>query len=185
MRQVVFVDTETTGLDPAHHNVWEIGLIEETGEEHVWIRNTDMIDLGTADSTALRINRFYERGYTIGQPTVRDNVIARQFAELSAGKYLVGIVPSFDATFLTKFLVEAGIAPAWHYQLVDAEAMLAGSLGVAPPWDLRRMIDDAGGAAKDIIGHALATEAHHTAIGDARVAKAIYETALLLGKRRT
>jgi hypothetical protein len=56
---LVFVDTETTGLDPDRHEVYEIGLIDGNGAElHLWISDAP---LQTADPIALRIGRYYER----------------------------------------------------------------------------------------------------------------------------
>ena len=36
MGGVCFVDTETTGLDPDRHPIWEVALITPNGDEHVW-----------------------------------------------------------------------------------------------------------------------------------------------------
>jgi hypothetical protein len=68
--RLVFLDTETTGLNPWHHEVWEIAVItrkviehedqptQTVDEEHVFHVKPD---LTKADPTALRICRYYER----------------------------------------------------------------------------------------------------------------------------
>lgn len=197
---IVFIDTETTGLDPERHELWEIGLIEADGTEHVW--RMAPRDLHRADENALRLTRFYERieaagyheetieeGYPKRTRTVkRPNFwtpqtrrkIAHQVVTLTAGKHIVGAVPWFDARFLSDFLRSEDFAPAWHYHLIDVEALAVGYLNAAlaarpiesttlqPPWDshaLSRALGIPGTPAED----------RHTALGDARWAKAIYE----------
>lgn len=166
---IVFIDTETTGVDPRIHNVWEIGLIEIDGTEHSWLVSTDLLDISSADSTALRLTRFYDRTTIppVGGQSSK-GTIALEVARLTAGKHLVGAVPSFDATFLTKFLYEAGLAPAWHYHLVDVEALAAGRLGLEPPWDSADLANRLNVPILD---------GKHTALGDARWAREMYYAA--------
>lgn len=175
---VVFVDTETTGVDPDRHNVWEIALVGDFGSR-LYVRSSDMVDLEYADPTALRINGFYDRivipgaGDRIKLPN--DRTMALEIARLTAGKHLAGIVPGFDATFIAKFLLGSGIAPAWHYQTIDVEVMAAGVLGLEPPYDTEQVVR--------LLNHpaltALAGEGKHTAMGDARFAAGMYNAALL------
>ena len=175
---VVFVDTETTGLDPNTHNVWEIALVGDFGSR-LYVRNADLIDLESADPTALRINGFYERaiipGDTAGRKLPDDRAMALEVARLTAGRHLAGLVPGFDATFLAKWLLERGLSPAWHYQTIDVEVMAAGVLGLEPPYDTEQVVR--------LLNHpaltALAGEGKHTAMGDARFAAGMYNAALL------
>lgn len=57
MTALAFVDTETTGLDPDFHEIWEVGLIVND-EERLWQLP---VDLKRADPKALEIGRFHER----------------------------------------------------------------------------------------------------------------------------
>lgn len=187
--RLAFVDTETTGLDPDCHEVWEVGLIlrDEEGVEfeHCWQLP---VDLGRADAVALTVGRFYERRQD--RPThPRD--FAAQFAEWTHGAHLVGAVPSFDAAFLSRLLRTYGACPGWHYHLIDVEALAAAHLITAfaacqelgnpvadgpsqeeallayPPWKSNDLSRAVGVDPEDFD--------RHTALGDARWAKAIYD----------
>lgn len=164
---VVYVDTETTGLDPDRHEVWDIALIRgDTGEEIEWHVAPD---LSVADPNALRLTGYYDRinhrDWTWNSPEFPAQSIAR----ITAGKHIVGAVPSFDAIFLDRFLRRHGLAPAWHYHLIDVEALAAGYLGMRPPWDSDEIAERLG--IKNLDGK-------HTAIGDARWAREVYEKVL-------
>jgi hypothetical protein len=198
---VIFVDTETTSLDHERGEVWEVGLIENDGTEHEWRLFPQ--NLRAADEGALRITRFYERieaagfteefveeGYPKRPRTVRRanfwtresrDMIAGTIAALTANKHLVGAVPWFDARFLAGFMGREGYVPAWHYHMVDVETFAAGYLrgrqkragrgstdAVQPPWSLAKIAEALN---LDITDPQFEK---HTAIGDARLARAIY-----------
>lgn len=168
---VVFVDTETTGLDPDLHQIWEVALIDVHGEERIWHLP---VDLGHADPVALRISRYHERhgscGVQVGPHSV--DLFAREFAALTRGKHLVGAVVSFDAERLAKLLRANGECPEWHYHLIDVEALAVGFLSahgadVPLPWDSQQLTELLGLEVPD-------DDVKHTAVGDARWARQIY-----------
>jgi hypothetical protein len=208
---LAFIDTETTGLDPTRHEVWEVGLIvQRDGDEHEhlwrWWPNME-----TADPNGLRIGRFYDRigdapapwshlydgsvhyeGDDADEPA---SVAPQQFAHTLAhyvdGAHLVGAVPSFDAAFLAPLLRRLGQAATWHYHLIDVEALAVG-------WLAGRYADERWGAPDDTGAVyrppwnsnelSLAVDVdpeqfdRHTALGDARWAKAIYEAIMAPGR---
>ena len=152
MVKLAFVDTETTGLDPDRHEVWEVGLIVRNVTDlggdlaaysetrHLWQLP---VDLSVAEPKALEIGRFHERratdsksfndGWVVdtlndepGSNVLQPEVWAEQFVELTLGAHLVGAVVSFDAERLSKLLRRWGQCPMWHYHLVDVEALMAG-----------------------------------------------------------
>jgi len=166
---LAFIDTETTGLDPDYHQVYEIGLLLEPDppcpalEYRWWLP----VDLTTASPDALRISHYYQR-----RPDTPDEPadVANQLAALTAGTHLVGAVPSFDANFLTRFLHTHHHSPAWHYHLVDVEALAAGRTGHAPPWDSHQL--------SLALGIDPAAYDRHTALDDARWARDLYRAAI-------
>lgn len=137
MSRIVFVDTETTGLDPLLHEVWEIALIErrEDGDypTHLFVKPQH---LETADANALQVNRFYERTHDFadapsdkpGQQWSGIRTAARKIARITTGAVLVGSNPAYDALMLNKLLRSQKMAPAWHYRPICVATMAYGYL---------------------------------------------------------
>lgn len=172
---LVFVDTETTGLDSDRHDVWEIAAIwalpgkVDVTKEKVWRVRPD---LSVADPMGLSISGYYRR--TQDETSFEDPAeVARDLAVLLDGKHLVGAVPDFDARFLTRFLRRNAQAPTWHYHLIDVEAMAVGYLSAQgtrfkAPWKSEALSEALGLKVPE-------GEERHTAMADARWAKVIYE----------
>jgi hypothetical protein len=58
---LAFIDTETTGLDPVRHEIWEVGMIlrgDDWRREYVWQLP---VDLGRADVIAMNIGGIRQR----------------------------------------------------------------------------------------------------------------------------
>lgn len=192
MTNLAFIDTETTGLDPDQHEIWEVGLVlrrqtlwglPDGGTELRWqddeFRWLLPVNLGKADPYALRIGRFYER-YDEQEVTGYAR-FAKEFAQLTDGAHLVGNVVSFDEERLRRFLRRHGACPGWHYHIIDLEPMIVGYLHgfdeasgevtteTSLPWksyNLSRAIGiEPPEEGKDA----------HTALGDARWARDLYD----------
>lgn len=179
---VCFVDTETTGLDPDRHQIWEVGLILPNDDEYHWYLP---VDLGTADPFALDIGRFHERhphGYrspTEGGLTDLDQ-FSEEFASLTYKLHMAGAVISFDDLRLAKLLRAHGQQPGWHYHVIDVEALAAGYLAAGysdagpgphrPPWNSDEL--------SQCLGVHPDQFERHTALGDSRWARAIYHKVL-------
>lgn len=189
----MFLDLETTGVDEDRHCLYEIGLIlrhQEPGDtappvdvEYSWMIRPDLF---TADPFALRIGRYHERINKFGlhiaeygearvqahpqDPTdthTSASAIASEVALLLDGARVVGAVPWFDEKFIHRFLRENGQAATNHYHLVDVEALAAGASGMQPPWDFNKVLA-AYGLKYD-------ESERHTALGDARMARDLYD----------
>lgn len=173
---VVFVDTETTGLDPDRHEIWEVAAIYWGGES--WIERAWQlpVDLGRADSMALKIGRFHQRRQKVREWPELDYFSAN-FASITRGKHLAGAVISFDEERLRKLLRANGACPEWHYHLIDVEALATGYLAAQGkalplPWD------------SEDLSRALGIEPdtnRHEALYDAQWAKQIYEAVMFGG----
>jgi len=190
---VCFVDTETTGLDPDRHPIWNVALIEPDGHEWEWFLP---VDLTTADAVALNIGRYHDRHPSGSLMTTRNmgdrprltdvGTFARDFARITWGAHLAGAVVSFDEERLRRLLRANGVCPGWHYHIVDVEALAAGWL--AHKWGGLEDSPDDEVRAKAVLHKppwnstdlSRAVGVHpenferHTAVGDARWAKAIY-----------
>lgn len=151
MTTLCFIDTETTGLDPVRHEIWEVACVirerldsgQNADTEHVWQLP---VDLARADTIALNIGHFQERrwrggggvggdwqgrnpitkeaGYVVGWDAM--GRWAAEFARLTWGAHLIGCVPSFDENRLERLLRKHGACPGWHYQPIDVETLAAG-----------------------------------------------------------
>ena len=183
---LVFLDTETTSLRP-DRRVWEIGLIrrDDSGHEtehHSFIRRVEL-DLGNADPMSLKIGRFYER-HPQCDPTVvlepGTYLAGSEYEELQAieqvtrGATIVGAVPNFDTEVLAARMRANDICPSWHYHLVDVETLAAGRLRMPPPWGFDDLLA--------LYGLKYAEADRHTALGDARMVRDLYD-AVLGGER--
>ena len=190
---VCFIDTETTSLRH-DRRAWEIGIIARTDgidTEYHWFVDAGDLDLGNADVMSLKIGRFYERHpqpsahWTTGLPVVSSEATAlRDVEAVTRGAHLVGAVVSFDADVLGQRMRANGICPSWHYHLIDVEALAVGYLAgrgsadlfhpSALPWKS----DDLSAA----LGITVRDEDRHTALGDAKWARAIYDA--VMGRAR-
>ena len=191
--KLLFLDTETTGLNLDRCEIWEIGAIARTeaGDvEYCWQIRPTLVD---AEPNGLRIGRYYERLHDDlhgAKPGTARRIVhprgipgdGQTYAHVSAGEvtaelsrlldgaYLVGAVPWFDERFLQRFLRDNGQAATNHYHLVDCETLAAGRLGVAPPWDFDYLLA--------AFGLEYDEADRHTALGDARMARDLYDAVL-------
>jgi len=173
MSDIVYVDTETTGLDPDLHRIWDVAVqtYEPDGSFEViefTIRLTQR-EIQQADPRALEIGHFHER-YSEEDASGEFGVLLTLQA-LTQGKYLAGNVVSFDEERLRRRMWHYGLVPGWHYHLIDVEAVAAGALSLEPPWNSE--------AISAALGVDLPAEnLRHTAAGDADWARRIYEAAM-------
>jgi hypothetical protein len=83
---------------------------------------------------------------------------------------IVGAVPWFDTGMLEDFLHPLDLKPTWHYHLVDVETLAAGATGMQPPWHFDELLRH--------FGLCYDEQARHTALGDARMARDLYDRVL-------
>lgn len=148
MTDIVFMDTETLGLD-IDAPVWEFAAIRRhinspevadasgiTSTErrlHIqihhytgsWLTGPDALPEEFADDYRRRFNADTAYGQTVAA-----RVIAEFLSEFKDGRpYIVGAVPSFDTERIRHQLLRpCGIPDPWHYHLIDIENIVAGYL---------------------------------------------------------
>lgn len=175
---LAFIDTETTGLDPDLHEIWEVGLIlrQEVGDiDHRWLLPVER--LAAADAYALALGGFHTRhpqgllGDQLGKieraKLVPIEQFAHEFGALTFGAHLVGNTVAFDDDRLRRLFRSCGMTHGWDYHLVDVAALAAGRYGYVPPWRWVKFLASAG-------LDPAAYEAH-TALGDAAAARDLYD----------
>ncbi len=202
------VDTETTGLDPYRHEIWEVALYlpeldpenglvpgassdrpsSASGHAHEGVTRGNArwylpIDESKADPMALEIGHYHDRyprhalrDFPLSPTDIHASLtpldrFAYDFARLTRGRHLVGNVISFDALRLDLLLRANGSCPAWHYHLVDVEALVAGHLKNPPPWSSKQLSEAVGVTPPP-------PDKAHTAEADVRWAWELYKAAM-------
>jgi hypothetical protein len=179
-----YVDTETTSLR-ADRRAWEIAVVLDDPAVHgvvekSWFVLLEDLDLGNADLMSLKIGRFFERHpehsnrYPHGVRVGGEKHVLAEVEAMTRGAHIIGGVPGFDADVLGARMRARGICPSWHYHLIDFETLIVGYVRgrgePVPelPWksdDLSRLIgvEPPG------------DDERHTALGDARWARRVWE----------
>ena len=196
MTALAFVDTETTGLDPDRHEIWEVGLILQPDhtkpddcEEFHWF--LPIYKYSNADPVALDIGKFHTRyphsplTFTSTEEEWIDSRLAlesfaRDFTQLTWGATLIGAVPSFDEERLRKLVQSQGFPYKWHYHLLDIESVMLGYImGKAKEWLIPESalpgIPFKHELLLELLGVTFDEESKHTALGDARNVKACWD----------
>ena len=161
---LVFLDTETTGLDPAKCSVWEIAYAVDEGPIlSSFVRHS----LEGASPFALTLNGYLTRNAG-GSGTAAHDLTGVEFeADLMKamkGATLVAANPAFDASFLR---ARWGETP-WKYRLFDVEAYAAGVLDWDEPKGLSAIADALRDLGKDI------PTPDHTAAADVATLRASF-----------
>lgn len=179
--RLIFLDTETTGLDPRVHRIWDLAyIIRDPGKpdrERQWFLD---VPLDRADPFALKVGRYWQRhpqpyGPDFNGPLSKitgssEFDIADQVAKDLQDAIVVGACPWFDDAMLKALLFRQRLMPTWHYHLVDVETLAAGQKCLQPPWDFDRVL-----AAYELTYD---EAERHAALGDARMARDLYDAVL-------
>ncbi|NDK91419.1 hypothetical protein GYA93_17810 [Gordonia desulfuricans] len=123
---VVFLDTETTGLD-CYDRVWEVAAIRRdmAGREsklHIQVQH--------AGSPPPKFREDYDRRFDRSGALPHTAAASALTEFLSGRPHIVGVNPAFDAQMLERLYVDAWVseAPPWHYHLIDLPAVTIGVL---------------------------------------------------------
>lgn len=185
MSVIAFIDTETLGLDPDRHAIWEVGMVlYDTDqrcimlelEEQIWLTEEE---IAAGDPVGMEIGGFNTR-YDPDLALPRDDVMSEVIGLTAGGVHLAGAVPSFDEERLRRLALSLDLEPGWHYHLIDVENIAIGYLLAARkswttyedwtwplPWKSDPLLER--------LGVSISEEDRHTALGDARWAMRVYE----------
>ncbi len=161
MGDLIFIDLETTGLDPARHAVWEIAWAREDGSVTSFMPHLDFAGHDRADKDALRIGRFDERYW----PHLGTLDTERELRESIRGATIVGANPAFDTAFLAARWSER----PWHHRLIDIETYAMPIFGLDRPIGLAALAE----MVTVRLGEPIA-KPDHTAAQDVRTTRAIW-----------
>lgn len=160
----VYLDTETTGLDPMKHEPWEVAYAVDGGPILSSFLPLDRFQNANVDS--LGIGNFPRRYIWPDDWKIVDFDIALRNA--LAGATLVGANPSFDAAMLTHAWWGEDTPAPWHYRMLDVEVYAMGALGYEKPQGLHRLSTDLRERGHDI------PVPDHTAGGDVATVRACH-----------
>lgn len=131
--KIIFLDIETTGLDPLRHEILEVAGIERSADPTVadsTIHFARRINEWTADAKALEVNRYAERKEELRRLNLSDDVAKKRIEARFEGALIVGNNVQFDLRFIEIFL--GGKTP-WYYAPLDLKAYAAGMCGMTEP----------------------------------------------------
>jgi oligoribonuclease (3'-5' exoribonuclease) len=189
LTRIAFIDTETTGLDPAVHEIFDLAIKifrversdELTGpyllyhledEIHWWI---EPLNLGRANQRALELNHYWARsrqiqlglspgekyGPTWVQLHARRSMVQSLVRSLQ-GCFLAGCNPGFDAAMLEAFVRGADAAPTWHHRKVDVESIAMSELKLPHPPGLNELLQRMHGGGAEPQSHTAMGDLNHT-----------------------
>lgn len=151
----VFLDIETSGLNPQYHEVIEVGYVMEDGHE---VEFSLPFSEQRASAEALQVNGWGTRPFA---PLLDPREARGLLQDDLDGVYLVGQQTYFDAMFLKHFLNEA----VWNFRLVELSSLVAGAVGIMPPMKSEQIMEFTGIQNPD----------RHGALADARWNKKVFE----------
>lgn len=134
IKKLVFIDTETTGLDPDKHEIIELGaIIAEYDPETKKLIEKEIIDLKikpehieTAEAVALRINGYNDADWIFA---VDLKSAMQKLQKSSEGGIMIAHNMAFDYLFLEHAFRKTGIENKMHYHKIDTISVAFAKLG--------------------------------------------------------
>ena len=164
MRPLAFVDVETTGLDPARHELLEIAVVRVDPRKLVVLEETDVrvqpTNLADADPESLRVNGYTPDSWDGALPLAE---ALDRVAPVLDGAILAGHNVGFDRAFLEAAWRSTGrSAPSLDYHVLDT---------VTLAWPLLRAAQIDSLSLSAVAAHlGLERARPHRALADARCA---------------
>lgn len=119
-RKLVFIDIETTGLNPDIHEITEIGCLVVNGRtfevERKYEEKVKPTRIETASRDALKSYGYTEEGWKGAKPLKE---VLQKIAEIATDGLVAGWNVSFDWWFLDKGFRKHKIEPQFDYHRID------------------------------------------------------------------
>ena len=135
LQDLLFVDVETTGLDPTKHELLEVAARRTSPDGQTilgeYTAKLRPLNLAAAEPKALEVNKYSEEEWAPEKCVARD-VVVKELHRIAQNCVLVGHNVSFDEGFLRALFYQANLQPPWGYHKVDTVA-LAWPLYVTKP----------------------------------------------------
>lgn len=163
-KPIVFIDTETGGLDPARCALVEVAWATLDDPEPKTL--TLPHDPAKVEPIAAKVNQYYERGLDKPESWANEQDIELFLADLN-GVTLCGANVAFDAAFIQTHLAPNGVP--WHYRTLDIESMAYGILRTPDVPGMKGIYDELTTRGYDV------PAPNHTAAGDVRTLVAAYK----------
>lgn len=172
----IYLDTETTGLDPTVNEVIEVAVVrEEVAYPYtqpgtitlMWSRKVAPWHLETASPEALKVNGYTPEKWVNAQPF---SVIAGELVEHLKDGTIIGHNPKFDTGFIAAELKRAGIEARIPHRTIDTTTVAYMAWGL--DGKLKLSLD----SLRDHLG--LSRDGAHTALQDALDCREVFYRAL-------
>lgn len=140
----VFLDIETTGLDPVCDQILEVAMLGDSNFHF----SLPIDATGERSRKALEINRYWKRKAELDEIQIDAVKALKYFLGGLSGKVVVGNNVQFDLRFIEMFLRRVWCgrnSTPWHYHPVDLKALVAGRYQLGPaPWSTQQIAEAVG-----------------------------------------
>ena len=137
----IYFDTETSGLNPYRHFVWEVAYAIGDGPILASTVPHELLE-DNFDERAFEINGYRNR---VAKPNIHQQVFEQVFHDSLIGKTIVVANPSFETGFFRARWQEI----PWKYRTIDIENYAMPALGWREPKGLASIADALGVEAPD------------------------------------
>lgn len=126
LQDLLFVDTETTGLDPTKHELLEVAAIRTSPDGGTILQTYEAklfpLHLETAEAKALEINKYSAAEWTV-EKCMKPEIVVDNLQRMAGNTVLVGQNVSFDEGFLSPLFTRLGMKPPWGYHKIDTVSL--------------------------------------------------------------